>query len=318
MKIYNSLTLSLVHSVQAHASVIWRIKQSPFNNGEYLATCSGDSSVKIWSTSDWTQIRTYSQHLLRVTAIEWLDNDTLASCGETEQTIQIWSVRTGETRRTIGNIQYVYCLKLLNNKIHLAAGVGGIIKIFNINDGSLVSSFQGHTWHVLDLIQLRESGDLLASAGGNDFTVKIWNLTINECKFTLQGHSSYVWGLKQIDSQSIASGSEDTTIIIWSFITGQSLRTLTGHTNGLFFSLDLIHIEGGQTTRLTSGSTDQRIKTWNWSTGECVSTIETNSSICALAVLNEISQSQPQITSTMKTSGFCFFNFYIQTSRELK
>ena len=92
ISIYNSLSLSLVHSFQAHAgSNVNRIKQSPFNNLNHVATCSLDTSVKLWNissfSSNWTLIRTYSQHLSDVSAIEWLNEDTLASSGKSEQTI---------------------------------------------------------------------------------------------------------------------------------------------------------------------------------------------------------------------------------------
>ncbi len=82
IKICNSS--SLLNSFQAHSDDIKRIKQSPFNSN-YVATSSYDGTVKIWSVSsfsfDWTLITTYSQHSARVYALEWLDNDTLASAG---------------------------------------------------------------------------------------------------------------------------------------------------------------------------------------------------------------------------------------------
>ena len=89
IQIYNFSSLSLVNLFQAHSSHIIRIKQSPFNTN-YVATCSSDGAVKIWNVSssfDWTLITTYSQHSSSVLALEWLDNDTLASGGSNYQTI---------------------------------------------------------------------------------------------------------------------------------------------------------------------------------------------------------------------------------------
>ena len=60
-KVFNE-SFGLVNSFQAHDHVIWRIKQSPFNN-EYVATCSYDSQVKIWNANtNWTLIRNYTGH----------------------------------------------------------------------------------------------------------------------------------------------------------------------------------------------------------------------------------------------------------------
>ena len=103
IKIYNQN--SLVNSFQAHSSYVWRIKQSPFNTN-YVATCSGDKTVKIWNvsslSSNWNLIRTYSQHSSVVGALEWLDKDTLAS-GSSD--IKLWSMATGQTKLTIQTIQ---------------------------------------------------------------------------------------------------------------------------------------------------------------------------------------------------------------------
>ena len=210
-----------------------------------------------------TLVTTYSQHSSSVYGLEWLDNDTLAS-GSSDLTIKLWSPTLGQTKRTIQTNQVVFSLKLLNTNIHLAAGVGNDINIYNINDGNLVSSLKGHTWYVNDLVQI--SADLLACTS-LDKTVRIWNLTTNTCKFNLTGHTS-VYGLKQITTSILASGSVDTTIKLWNTTSGQLIRTLTGHTDYIFWSVDLLNSQ-----TLVSGSGDQTIKLWNWSTGECLSTI---------------------------------------------
>ena len=122
----------------------------------------------------------------------------------------------------------------------------------------------------------------MASSSGDE-TVRIWNLTTNTCKFILTGHTSYVYGLKQITSTILASGSHDRTIKLWDIPSGQLIRTLTGHTNWIYYSVDLLN--NGQT--LVSGSYgDGTIKLWNWSMGECFSTIQTtDSDIQSLAVI---------------------------------
>jgi len=115
-----------------------------------------------------------------------------------------------------------------------------------------------------------------------DGTVRIWYLTTNTCKFILNGHTSYVFGLKQISSDLIASGSIDQSIKVWNITDGTLIRTLLGHTSYVYWSLDVIN--NGQT--LVSGSYDQTIKTWDWRTGQCLNTIQTSSYIYSLAVLN--------------------------------
>jgi WD40 repeat protein len=286
IKIYNS-SLYLIGSFQSHSGYIKRIKQSPFNTN-YVATSLTDHTVKIWSTSNWTLIRAYL-HERDVYALEWLDTDTLASCGIDSEPIEIWAMSTGQTRLSIAAGLSIWSLKLLNNKIHLAAGLyNGDINIYNINDGSLVSSLQGHTSTVWDLLQI--SDELLASAGGYDQTVRIWNLTTNECKFNLTGHTDWVMGLKQITFDLLASGSYDATIKLWNTTSGELIRTLTNHTRSIEWSLDLITNYSGeyQTLLVSGGLLDKTIKVWNWTNGECLNSIQTDTAISSMAVLKLI------------------------------
>jgi WD40 repeat protein len=226
--------------------------------------------------------------------LEWIDIDTLASSGYSDGTIKLWSPTTGQTKRTIQKNAngFVFSFKLLNNIIHLAAGLGnGDINIYNINDGSLVSSLKGHTYYVEDLVQI--SADLLASSS-EDKTVRIWNLTTNTCKFILTGHTNIVRGLKLVSSGILASGSSDTTIKLWDITLGLLIRTLTNHTGSIWYSVDLLNSQ-----TLVSGSVDGTIKLWNWSTGECLSTIQTQgSNISSLAVIQMNQQRLQQQTTT--------------------
>jgi len=251
--------------------------------------------VKIWNVSssfEWTLITTYSQHSSNVYALEWLDNDTLAS-GSLDKTIKLWSPTTGQTKRTIQTNQSVFSLKFLNTNIHLAAGLGkGEINIYNINDGNLVSSLKGHTSDVNDLVQI--SDDLLASSS-DDQTVRVWNLTTNTCKFNLTGHTNRVFGLKQITSSKLASGSADKTIKLWDITSGQLIRTLSNHTGLIEWSVDLMNSQ-----TLVSGSRDGTIKLWNWSTGECLSTTQTTL-IVSLALIDMYQQQQTTTTPPMSS-----------------
>ena len=180
----------------------------------------------------------------------------------------------------------VTTLKLLLNKIHFAAVTGWYtnfgIHIFNKNDGSLVGTLKGHTSRIQDLVQM--SPNILASSS-QDQTIRIWDLSKQSSKFTLKGHTNWIMGLKQISSQILASASPDKTIKLWNTTSGQLLRTLTGHTDQLYYSLDLLNNNGGQTS-LVSGGYDQTIKVWDWSTGKLLSSVNTNSVIWSLVVLN--------------------------------
>jgi WD40 repeat protein len=247
-----------------------------------VATCSDDGLVKIWnSLSNWNLIRTYTGHSGAVYGLEWINSDTIASGGYIDGTIKIWSISSGLTNRTINTGSYVTSLQLLSNGNDMAAGLCSYINIYNINTGSLVATLQGHTYCVRDLVLINNNGNLLASSSDENIA-RIWDLTTYTSKFTLNGHTNSLRGLKQISSDILASGSADSTVRLWNITSGRVIRTLTGHSSSVLFSVDFLN----NPLRLVSGSNDQTIKIWNFTTGECLNTIQTNLYIRSLAVLD--------------------------------
>ncbi len=270
-------------SIQAHSDAIIRVKPSPFiiNGMKYVASCSHDQSVKIWNPlTNWELIRTYTGHTSYVYALEWINNDTLASSGVLEQVIHIWSLSSGQTLRTINlnpAIIGVFCFKMLANGIHLAAGLTYDIKIFDVNNGNLIATLSGHNDKVTDLTV---SSDLLASSS-SDWTVRVWNLTTNTNKFIFRGHNWTVHSVKFISSDLLASGSIDTTVKLWNLKNGSLSQSLSNNNYFIYFAVDLLNSQ-----TLLSGSIDGLINVWNWNTSQCLYTIYTNRQILSLAVLN--------------------------------
>ncbi len=283
IQVYNE-SFELINSFKAHENKINSIKQSPFDN-ELVATCSYDNKVKIWNMTtscwnkNWTLIRTYSNHTDLVFGLEWINEYTIASGGY-DNTTQIWSIKTGETLMKMKIYSGVRSLKLLSNGSYLACGLlNGNIIIYDINNkSSLITTLQGHTSYVNDIVQINYS--LLASSSG-DKSIIIW--TSNTIQFNLTGHSSPVFGIKLISSDVLASGSWDNTIKLWNITNGQLIRTLSNQTGDIYWSLDFF----SDSQTLVSGSADQTIKMWNITSGECLNSFNTSLQIRTLTILKQ-------------------------------
>jgi WD40 repeat protein len=292
--IYNLSSSSVVYSFQGHSDFITRIKPSPFNNSNYIATCAMDAKCKIWSTFDWSLIRTYSNHrYTSVFALEWIDEDSLAS--SSGEKIKIWSLSTGQTRREIDVHYDVVSLKLLDNKIHLAAGgrsnYQGIIAIYNIKNGSLVRFLYQEFSHnlVRDLIQITGSNLLASAIVDNKPGVIIWDSTNYTRKFRLDTGEYGARGLKQINSQTMASYDSKGTIKIWDVTSGRLIRTLSNNETGLMHSsaLDVMNDNTGRPSEiLISGSSGDTFNLRNWTTGESLRTISTFSTFNTMSVID--------------------------------
>lgn len=137
-------------------------------------------------------------------------------------------------------------------------------------DISLDKTLVGHSGSVWS-VDLSSNGQTLVS-GGEDKTIKIWNLNTGQLSRTLLGHSDTVRSVTlSLDGQFLASASGDKTIKLWNLQTGES-RTLPGD-SGPVWSVAMA--PDGQT--LISGSEDSTIKIWHLPTGELRRTIKAHS-----------------------------------------
>ncbi|MDB9467075.1 TIR domain-containing protein, partial [Dolichospermum circinale CS-539/09] len=173
-----------------------------------------------------------------------------------------------------------YSLSLSNTSQKFDASIqaikAGIIlktqKLFNLvvmnalqaplSDTSEKNRLLGHSGTIFS-VSFSPDGKTLAS-GGDDKTIKLWNLDTGKEIRTLSGHTNYVISVSfSPDGKTLASGSGDNTIKLWNLDTGKEIRTLSGHSNFVYsvsFSPD------GRT--LASGSGDNTIKLWNLDTGK--------------------------------------------------
>ena len=276
IKVFSGDGFSSEISFQAHTNTIYRIKQLP--NG-YVATCSEDSTVKIWipsNTNNWILVRTHQSHTLGVIAIDYINADTIVS-GDGNGVIEIWSKSTGVVSQTLNANSKIWSLKMLKNNIYLAAGLSnGNINIYNLNNSSLITTLQAHASSVMDLVLIND--DLLASSSDD---VRVWNVTTFINKFILIDHTNDVFGMRQISSSILASGACDHSVILWNITDGALLRRLDNQTDNILYSVDLLDAK-----TLVSGSQDSTINFWNYETGQILNIIFTGLDIRSLAVLN--------------------------------
>jgi WD40 repeat protein len=270
-------------SFNAHSTQINRIKQSPYDFN-YVATASSDSTVKIWQTLNETLslLRTYTGHTLGVNGLEYIDSDAVAS-GSDDGVIHIWSISSGLANVTINTGQGVLSLQMLNDGVHLVAGMQPNIKIYNVNTGSLIATLQGHTSSVDDLVLLygENNNNLLASSGG-DSTIRIWDLNNYTCKMTLSGHTSQILGLKQVSSDILSSGSDDATVKLWNITSGLQIRSLYNYRT--FSSIDVLSDEQTLVTSSWDGYVGY-VRLWDINTGENVGDINAGLMIRSLAII---------------------------------
>ncbi|MFM7885832.1 MAG: WD40 repeat domain-containing protein, partial [Pseudanabaena sp.] len=107
------------------------------------------------------------------------------------------------------------------------------------------------------------------ATGGDDRSIKLWDIETGACLRIFSGHSHPVVSLVFTPKgDRLISGSSDCTIKIWDLFTGNCLETLQGHSHWV---ASLALSQDART--LISGSWDETIACWDITTGKCWQTL---------------------------------------------
>jgi serine/threonine protein kinase len=191
------------------------------------------------------------------------------------------------------------------------AGEDNTIALWQLNDGSLIRTLEGHTG-VIRSIAFHPEGSMLAS-GSEDKTVRVWWVkdgaeahqveidAIEAVAYSPDGSLLAAGGwssavslfkvtedsMEEVNSLTagiihslafnhdgtlVAAGCYDTTVLMWNVEDGNLEQTLEGHRN---FVLAVAFSPDGRL--LASGGGDTNIRLWRVSDGRLLDTLETHS-----------------------------------------
>jgi WD40 repeat protein len=139
----------------------------------------------------------------------------------------------------------------------------GVVRVWRASDGKLLHTLAGHTGAVVDLAFSR-SGQLLATAGDEDNTARIWRADGKELH-VLRHRGAVTRIAFSPDSQLVVTASEDEMARLWDVTSGKVVHQLRGHTEAV---RDAEFSRDG--TRVVTASDDRDARIWSVTTGRPV------------------------------------------------
>jgi WD40 repeat protein len=212
-------TTRLFHSKRVRA-----VTFSP--NGNYLASGSDDTTVKVWKVTSGEQL-TQMDHQGIVTAVAFShDSSYLASASSTGE-VRMLSMKTGQAVDLLPHLSSVSVIAFgASHDLLATGGQDGVIRIWNLSH--LLEGPISSTRHRGQIYALAFSpdGNVLATAS-EDNTARLWKWQDGEHVFTSLSHDGPVWSLAfSGDGHYMATASDDCSTKVWNVTTGEMLAYL--------------------------------------------------------------------------------------------
>uniref|UniRef100_A0A8B9C513 Notchless protein homolog 1 n=1 Tax=Anser brachyrhynchus TaxID=132585 RepID=A0A8B9C513_9AVES len=260
-------------SLEGHTEAVISVAFSP--TGKYLASGSGDTTVRFWDLSTETPQFTAKGHRHWVLSIAWSpDGKKLASGCKNSQVgagtmvsccPSSWAGgNLGECDKILtGHTQSVTCVKWGGDGLLYSSSQDRTIKVWRSQDGVLCRTLQGHA-HWVNTMAL--STDYVLRTGAfepAEATINPQDVSgsLAELKEKAQQRYEKVRGS---GPERLVSGSDDFTLFLWKPAEDKKpLERMTGHQaliNQVLFSPD--------TRIIASASFDKSIKLWDGRTGK--------------------------------------------------
>ncbi len=238
VRTWDAETGAAIDTFAGHASVIRGLVFTP--SLDVLSIADNKSSY-LWDTNpEWTLARTIGtvdsteQLADRVTALDFSPDGQLLATGSGEPSrsgeMKIWNVADGKLVREIKepHSDTIFGLEFSPDGKQIAScGADRFAKIFDLETGNFVRSFEGHTHHVLG-VSWRADGRRLVTSGA-DNVIKVWDIKTGDQKRTISGFGKEVTSIRFVaDGDNVLASSGDKTVQMKNAESGGSVRSFPG------------------------------------------------------------------------------------------
>lgn len=168
---------------RGHTDLIYQvIKLDDF----HIASCSADTTIRIWNVHDKTCVATLKGHTKTVCCLAKIDKDRIASCSH-DGTVKIWDLNSHDCLDSLDahpNNYDLHMTVLADGNIASCAGDG--IKIWDSHSGKCIAHYtvkNGWVSYITQLTDGRIAVNHSSQALGSCAMLRVWDLYPRELSF---------------------------------------------------------------------------------------------------------------------------------------
>lgn len=231
--------------------------------GPNIATCSSDSSIKIWSfePSLENQLNITLNSEDRVNMVEFHPMGRYLASTSHDKTWRLWDI---ETKKEIllqeGHSAPVFPINFQKDGALVATGdLAGIGLIWDLRSGRSIMSLTGH---VKQMISIKFSGNCYQLAtGSDDNTLRIWDLRRKMATHVIPAHNSTISDIEyeHSDSKFVLTSSYDSTFKMWNNRDWSIVKTFSCASDGKLTSIALTK----DNKNILTTSLDRTVRLWS-------------------------------------------------------
>ncbi|KAI8640990.1 WD40-repeat-containing domain protein [Parasitella parasitica] len=261
LRVWDTESAKCLDVLEGHRSRIWDLTTT--HAGDFVASASGDSSIKIWNIKSLQKascVSTLNGHAGDVYSVRYHPNESHIVTGGYDKTVRLFDVNTGAIIKTFPGHQLAVTKTIFNplGNLVISGSKDNTIKFWDIVSGLCIRTISSHLGEVTS-VEMNSSGTLLLSSS-KDNSNRLWDVRMVRPIRKLKGHQNTSKNFVRAnfaDNNLIVGGSEDGIVYIWDQDTGEVLQKLRGH-SGVVYDAAWNAKQG----MLASCSDDQTVKVW--------------------------------------------------------
>lgn len=230
----------LRNTLNKHKGPIFSLKWN--KKGDYLLSGSVDKTAIIWDAKTGEVRQQFEFHTAPTLDVDWRNNTSFATCS-TDRMIYVCKLGEKAPLKSFrGHDDEVNAIKWdPTGRLLASCSDDNTAKVWNLNHDRCVHDLRDHQKEIYT-IKWSPTGpgtnnpnqQLLLASASFDATVKLWDVELGKCMYSLQKHTDPVYSVAfSPNGRYVATGSFDRNMHLWSVEDGSLVKTFKGD-GGIF------------------------------------------------------------------------------------